>query len=327
MRSERPGAASVRCMNPMSDPTPAPPQEVPEEILEISSGTYQAELTPRGAQLRRLRYDGRDLVLGAAAGEDRSPLYTGKVLAPWPNRIVDGRYTFAGETHELAVNEPERGHALHGLVHPLDAEVATHTADRVVFVHRLEEPAGYPFRIEVSTTYTLGEGGLACRISARNTGTVPAPYGCGSHPYLLAGPGPVDGWTLTIPATEYLRVTGDRLVPLGTAPVDGTAFDFRSPRLIEATALDHAFTGLVRDGDAIASLRVAGPSGTGVELRWEEGFGWVHVFTADKPGAPWHRTAVAVEPTTCPPDAFNSGVDLVVLEPGAEHAATWWLSA
>jgi aldose 1-epimerase len=29
--------------------------------------------------------------------------------------------------------------------------------------------------------------------------------------------------------------------------------------------------------------------------------------------------AVAIEPMTCPPDAFNSGIDLIVLKPGKKH--------
>ena len=33
-----------------------------------------------------------------------------------------------------------------------------------------------------------------------------------------------------------------------------------------------------------------------------------------------HRKSLAVEPMTCPPDAFNSGVDLVVLQPGQSHS-------
>jgi aldose 1-epimerase len=30
---------------------------------------------------------------------------------------------------------------------------------------------------------------------------------------------------------------------------------------------------------------------------------------------------------TCPPDAFNSAVDLIVLDPGSEAAASWRFSA
>jgi aldose 1-epimerase len=36
---------------------------------------------------------------------------------------------------------------------------------------------------------------------------------------------------------------------------------------------------------------------------------------------------IAVEPMTCPADAFNSGTDLVVLDPGAKHEAGWTISA
>ena len=37
------------------------------------------------------------------------------------------------------------------------------------------------------------------------------------------------------------------------------------------------------------------------------------------------RRGVAVEPMTCPPDAFNTGVDLITLVPGATHVFTWSL--
>jgi len=48
------------------------------------------------------------------------PWYRGATLAPWPNRVVDGRYTFAGVERRLALTEPDRGHALHGLAGWLD---------------------------------------------------------------------------------------------------------------------------------------------------------------------------------------------------------------
>ncbi|KWX09966.1 galactose mutarotase, partial [Carbonactinospora thermoautotrophica] len=54
---------------------------------------------------------------------------------------------------------------------------------------------------------------------------------------------------------------------------------------------------------------------------------WVQVHTADRPEPRFDRAGLAVEPMTCPPDAFNSGTDLVVLEPGAAHAASWTIGA
>ena len=40
----------------------------------------------------------------------------GQILAPWPNRIRDGRYTFDGEPIPAVLTEPARHNAIHGLV-------------------------------------------------------------------------------------------------------------------------------------------------------------------------------------------------------------------
>ncbi|HTF10445.1 MAG TPA: aldose epimerase, partial [Asanoa sp.] len=36
-----------------------------------------------------------------------------------------------------------------------------------------------------------------------------------------------------------------------------------------------------------------------------------------------NRRAVAIEPQTCPPDAFRSGHDVIVIEPGDTWSASW----
>jgi aldose 1-epimerase len=45
---------------------------------------------------------------------------SGALLAPWPNRISDGRYSFAGRTYQLRIDDLERRTADHGLVSDLD---------------------------------------------------------------------------------------------------------------------------------------------------------------------------------------------------------------
>ena len=58
--------------------------------FEISGGGYRAVVTECGGGLRSLEHDGRPLVLGF--GEDeQSTSGRGQLLAPWPNRIRDGR--------------------------------------------------------------------------------------------------------------------------------------------------------------------------------------------------------------------------------------------
>jgi aldose 1-epimerase len=255
------------------------------------------------------------------------PAYRGAILVPWPNRVVDGRYAFDGVDLQLPLTEPERGHALHGLLVWSRFEVASTTESSVRLTSEVVPSEGYPFALDVAVTYSLGDDGLTTTVEATNAGSAAAPYGTAPHPYLVAGPGRVDDWTLTLPAADYLEVTDDRLIPLAVHPVDShPAFDFREAKAIGDLFVDHAFTGLTRTGET-AVVTVTAPGGTGVTMSWGSELPWVQVHTADRPIPALHRLGLAVEPMTCPPGAFTSGTDLVRLEPGASHAASWTIGA
>jgi aldose 1-epimerase len=296
------------------------------EDFVIRSGPYSAVVTEVGATLRLLRHGDRDLVVGFEPTELR-PVYRGAVLVPWPNRVVDGRYRFGGAVHQLPLTEPDRRHALHGLVSWAPWRMIEHTADRVVLGHRIHPCEGYPFLLDIEASHTLDEAGLTWRVSAHNTGDIEAPYGCGPHPYLHPGTGRVDDWILELPADRYLEVTPDRFIPRGTVEVAGTGFDFRAARRIGDTTLDHAYTGIRYGLDGLATARLLAPSGDGVLIRWDRSCPWVQVHTADRPEPGLNRVGLAVEPMTCPPDAYNSGADLVAFAPGARHTTCWLLSA
>ncbi|MFD1721589.1 aldose 1-epimerase family protein [Amnibacterium endophyticum] len=289
--------------------------------VALRHGDYAADVATVGASLRRLASGGRDLVVPFAEDEVR-PLYRGVVLVPWPNRVVDGRYAFDGEQQQLALTEPERGHALHGLGCWTDYRVVDRHHDRVLLEAEVPAQAGYPHRLRIQVEYVLDDDGLATRITATNTGPSAAPYGTSAHPYLVAGPGRVDDWTLGLRAGRVLEVDPERLIPQGLADVAGGPFDFAEPRTIGDRFVDHAFTGL----DGVVTLTAA--DGRGVRMTWDPAVApWVQVHTGDRPEPDWNRAGLAVEPMTCPPDAFNSGTDLVVLEPGAAHTAGWTIAA
>lgn len=294
--------------------------------LRIAAHGYEAVIASVGASLRMLRFEGRDLVVPFDADEMR-PGYRGTTLAPWPNRIVDGRYTFQGVEHQLALTEPGRGQALHGLLPWTEFCDRLVLDDRVVLAAVIEPQDGYPFRVEVKTEYRLDEDGLHQTVTACNLGADAAPWGTGPHPYLVAGAGRVDAWTLALPASEVLTVTDERLSPIAVEAVaQHPQWDFRSARQIGDVFIDHAFTGLARTGE-IAEVRLTAGD-RGVAMSWDERCPWVQIHTADNPGRDdIHRIGLAVEPMTCPPDAFNSGVDLVVLAPGASHTAAWRIRA
>lgn len=290
----------------------------------LRHGDYEAVLTPVAAGIRTLRHQDADLVIPYEPGEVR-PRYRGAVIAPWPNRIVDGRYRFHGTEHQLPLTEPERQHALHGLVSWTRFEAAQEDPRGVSWVHDLVAQTGYPWSLRLEVTYGLGDDGLTTSVRATNLSDAPAPYGVAPHPYLRVGDAPLDSCVLTVPADRVLQVTPDRLVPRELTDVAGTPFDFRAPRVVGRTEIDHAFTGLT---SSAARVELRAPDGRGVACSWDATvLPWLQVHTADVPGAPEHRAGLAVEPMTCPPDAFNSGTDLVVLEPGASHAAAWTISA
>lgn len=229
--------------------------------IALRHGALAAEIATVGASLRSLRHAGRDLVVPFAEDEVR-PLYRGAVLVPWPNRVVDGRYTFGERLQQLPLTEPERGHALHGLACWNDYRVVTSSPAAVLLETEVVAQAGYPHRLRVEVEYRLHDGGLETRIVTTNTGADPAPYGASGHPYLVAGPGRVDDWTLELAADDVLEVDPERLVPQGLRPVAGGPFDFGAPRRIGELFIDHAFTGL-----RTRRARLLAADGHGAELR------------------------------------------------------------
>ena len=294
------------------------------DLLVLVAGDYRAEISTVGATLESLTVGGRDLVLRSPE-EGPMLFYRGAIVAPWPNRIGDGTYVWDGEELRTPLSEPERGNALHGLVSFQSFTPASVDEDEAVLRTELFPTPGYPFHLLLTVRYSLSaEDGLTTTVTARNLGRRDAPYGVCPHPYLLAGPEPLDEWSLQVAASTVLTVTEDRLLPTGTAPVPpGDPFDFSAPRVLGDLFIDHAFTDLTRDAEGRLEVAVTAPGGTGVELTAGPECPWLQIHTGDRPEPEHHRRGLAVEPMTCPPDAFRSGTDVVRLAPGDEHAASW----
>ncbi len=292
----------------------------------LAAGDYTASITARGAAVREFQHRGRNLIVPFPAGGP-GPDFRGVIVAPWPNRISDGRYTFDGVDYQVPVNEPGRQCALHGFTPELEWKPEARTESALELSCDIEPVPGYPFALSITARYRLDGDGLHTTVTATNTGERTAPYGVCPHPYLLAGPAPLDQWILEVPARTFLQVTPDRLLPVTTRPVDGHDYDFRAPRVIGATRIDHAFTDIAFDDAGGARVVLRDPGGTGVGLAWDRKSQWLQVHTADKQPPMPDRLGLAVEPMTCPPDAFNSGLDLPRLESGGRHEASWHIYA
>jgi aldose 1-epimerase len=294
------------------------------EQVEIALGEQRAVVVGVGGGLRSYTIAGRDL-LDSYGVTEMSTSGRGQVLIPWPNRVQGGAYEFGGRRHQLALDEPAAGNAIHGLVRWAGWTIAERAADRVVLAHTLHPQPGYPFALALSIEYALSQGGIQVRTIATNVGPDPCPFGSGAHPYLTVGSAAVDSALLRVPAHTVLY-SDEHGIPTGSGLVDGTEYDFREPRAVGATRLDTAFTGLERDADGLARVELRRPDNGGGLILWvSESYPYLMLYTGDdRPDV--NRRSLAVEPMTCPPNAFTSGDDLIVLQPGASFQGTWGIS-
>jgi aldose 1-epimerase len=292
--------------------------------IHLRAGDLRATVSPFGASLRRLWTEPpggspRDILWGYSGTANKKG-GQGDVLIPFPGRVAGGAYTFDGRRHEMAKNDKEGPNAIHGFVRsklwdggPRDqafAQFSTHI--------RPDEHPGYPFGLDVMVGYELLDTGLACAFVVRNAGDTPAPVAAGFHPY-VATPDTVDGTTLRLPASKLIEFAG--LLPTGKVVVVPADLDFRKPRRVGGTRLNHCFTGLTKDGDGFVRASVGG-----VEIWMDGNFPYLVVYSGDALG-PDARKGLAVEPMTCATDAFNHPQwGLRVLQPGETMQGTWGIS-
>jgi aldose 1-epimerase len=241
--------------------------------------------------------------------------------------VDGGRYSVDGRHFQRDLSEPAAGNAIHGLTRWANWTVDEQGQDHVRLRHVLLGRPGYPFCLNIEAEYRLdADDGLRLEVSARNDGGTRAPWGTGSHPYLTAGTPLVDECELTLPADRW-QPASERGIPFGAAKdVSDGSYDFRSGRQVGSLRLDHAFTELARDADGRARVRLSGPGG-GVTLWADEGYRWLQVFTGDPLDEQHRRRALAVEPMTCPPNAFVTGEDLLMIEPGETVRHSWGVQA
>jgi aldose 1-epimerase len=283
------------------------------ERFRIAGYGYTAEVAEVGAALAGLWLDGGAVTVECPP-DQLPPKSTGCVLAPWPNRLRDGRYSFDGVDYQLPLTEPATLNASHGFVKWARWSCREQSASAVLMEHDPVPQTGYPFRLRLQLQYRLAPTGLIVTMRASNIGSRAAPFGVGFHPYLDLGQHGLDDAQLQLPAASVLR-TDERQLPVERLPVRGTAFDLQQLRPLGELRLDHGFTDLT---GSTALLRTEQRT---IALSWDSAFHDLQVFTPPEimPG----RNAVAIEPMSCPANAFNTKENLVRLEPAESWRGEW----
>ncbi|MGI8827928.1 MAG: aldose 1-epimerase family protein [Chloroflexota bacterium] len=296
------------------------------EQFEIAHRDLRATVTQVGGSLRTLRAGDWEILDGFPV-DTMSHDGRGQLLIPWPNRVAGGTYTFDGKTYQLALSEPAHHAAIHGLVRWAPWSVEELSSGRVRMAYRLFPMSGYPFMLDLSVTYGLSDAGLQVTLRAENAGEEATPFGAGQHPYVRVGTSLVNEAILHIPAETAHRYD-ENLIPIGRVPVEGTPLDFRTPRPIGDTEINMDYTDVRRDGDGRFHVELAAPDGApALEVWMDEAFRHVTVYTGETVQPPERRRrSLAVEPMSCPPNAFATGQDLVVLKPGERWEGTWGIT-
>ncbi|MBT1002386.1 aldose 1-epimerase family protein [Paenarthrobacter sp. DKR-5] len=288
----------------------------------LRRGGARAVVVELAAGLRRFSVDGVDLTESYPDSE-LPPGAAGITLAPWANRIRDGRWTLDGKVQQLDLTEPARGNATHGLLRNTGYQLVSRSADAVELEATVFPQHGYPFRLRHRVRYALtGPSALQVEQTLHNLSTARAPFVLGAHPYLRIGELDSSDLTLTVRARSYLPAD-EQKIPGAPVPVDA-GHDLSAGRRIGDLLLDAAYTGLDFDRGPVRHV-LAADDGRSVTLWADASCGFVQVFVTDT--FPGRRRAVALEPMTGPADAFNSGLGLRWLDPGASFTFRWGIEA
>lgn len=299
----------------------------------ITYGDYRAVITEQGATLRRLDWQDTEVIVPFDANEP-APTCHGQILVPFPNRIEAGTYTFDGNTYVLPIDEHERNTAIHGYGYRERWILESLQESAVTLSWRTPALAGYPFDVTVEAEYRLDEQGLHIAIRATNYGDRKAPWALAVHPWLANG---LHGYgdeidehnaqcSLMIPGNTHVTVD-QNLIPTGTEPVEGTKYDLRQATLLTEQPFDDAWTDLQHDDHGTVTAVFTRPDGVVVRIGGDETITSFQVCTGTHFPAPQHPAGVAVEPQTAYANAFNTGIDLITIEPGSTSTTEMFIAA
>lgn len=268
--------------------------------LVISGGDYVATLSQTGAALTQLSYRGEQFC-PERSEETLVSSYHGSVIAPWPNRIRDGKYRFDGKEYSLPINETAGANALHGFSANKRWELEEKASDSAVFGLELEPTEGYPWSLSLRAQYLVSGEGLRLLFSA--TGSKHQPFGWAFHPYLTLPDTKPDSWNLTHSANSVMLVDPARLLPVALAKVEDSDLDFRAGTSPEIPGLDHAFTDLMFDSQGFTSVQLESERHR-IEMSFDANSPWLQLHYPNPllTSVP----SLVVEPMSLEPDAFNS---------------------
>src|SRR4051794_18851610 len=154
--------------------------------LMLAAAGWEVTLLPeQGAAFARLAFRGAEVLAPLPLGADPNASFAGAFLmAPWANRLDEGRLPVGGTTWYLPVNRPADATAIHGLARNAAWTVAESDVARAVLLQQGDaEAAGVPWHWQARLEVALDASGISLALGLTNAGIQPFPFGCGWHPF------------------------------------------------------------------------------------------------------------------------------------------------
>jgi aldose 1-epimerase len=274
--------------------------------LHLTRGGFQLAVCPAlGGAITRFAFDGVDLLRPWDGSEQvrRTGCF---VLAPYSNRVADGRFDFDGTSHQLRRNSADHALPIHGVAWKRAWQLDERGADYLLLSLSHdpcegENAADWPFAFHLSQRLQLLDDGLALELRLHNRDSRPMPAGLGWHPYFPRHAGVELQFT-----AEAVWLANEQQLPLHQAAIPAS-WDFRQLRAVDEPGLDNNFSGW--NGQA----RLCWPEQR-LSLAIEAGPGLQHLIVYTPPAV---QGFIAVEPVSHANGALNRGAEgLEILAPG-----------
>lgn len=294
--------------------------------LTIRSSSLDVGIAPAiGASITHCRY--RSSALGrwvSVMPESPTPLPSSSksssfIMAPYSNRIRDGRFTFEGK--EYLLRDPEK-HAIHGDVRNRRWVIDEQHDDRVTlsFDSRSVDDINFPSSFSVTTTMQVTGNSFVQHLALTNHATSPMPAGFGFHPYFnRALSSPDDEVVAQFSCEGVYPFEGALPLPIGAAIPLTEPLSYHHARPL-ARGYDHCFSGWRRS----ASFRWTRSMIT-MAIDADAPLSHLIVYT------PTDAPVFAFEPATHAIDSFNlaargiTGTGTSILAPDETLSARWSL--
>lgn len=282
------------------------------QILQLASadGLWRAEISPVGASLVSLWF-GETEIVTSPYGEPLRAV-AGAVMAPWPNRLEDGRWNLGDREFTAPINDEAGHNANHGLVLERAFRVVAQTESSLRLETNLFDETAYPFEVTLAVSFELDESGLQVKIEASNVGSQSAPIAFGLHPYFVAD---VDS-QLELNANTWIT-KNQRNLPEHSLPIDDSSVAKRGWNLVQDLNVDDCFTDLISEEELFVTRLSRPQQDLIVELKQGSELSHLMLYKFEEARGQ-SRTLIAIEPQTAPANAFRSTEKVKMIAP-REH--------